>query len=154
GASAAALRSPLPLLALGQQDLDRARKIRRLDVLAVGVFRGGRREGGRGRLFERRSLDEDLLLAVAEAGEQLARAPRRPLGEAAEGLLEVLERRQVLQALQAEVDEELARRGIEEGLADDLLAAGDPHQPALEEGLEHPGGRDAAQLLDLRPGDR
>jgi hypothetical protein len=73
---------------------------------------------------------------------------------ASKGLFELLERRQVGERTEAEVHQELARRGVEERPADDLLAARDPHHPALEQGLERRHRALAPQILDLRRGDR
>src|SRR4051812_5468856 len=115
-------------------------------------------------LLQLRHLAQEGLLAVL-AGDGLLAASRvdpRHLGEpghlagvaGAEALLELLERRQVLQAVEAEVDQELPRGAVEEGLAHHLLAAHDAYHPPLEQGLEHPGRANAAQLLDLGAGDR
>ncbi len=71
-----------------------------------------------------------------------------------EHLLELLERGQVLQAVEPEANQELARGAVEERLPHHLLAPGDADQAVIEQRLEHARGRDAAQLLDLGPGDR
>src|SRR6476661_3420323 len=115
-------------------------------------------------LFQVGDLPQVPFLAVLSPGLDLVEARRQSAhldgarhgaGVAgAEGLLELLERRQVFEAVEPEVDEELPRRAVEEGLADHLLAADDAHQPPLEQGLEHPRRADAAQLLDLGAGHR
>ena len=54
-----------------------------------------------------------------------------------------------------ELVEELARRAVHERAADDLLAADDLHQLAIEQRVEHAGGgADASNLGDLARRDR
>ena len=85
---------------------------------------------------------------------------RRPRGgrgrrrSAPSELVEVLDRRQVLEAIQPEVDEEVLRRPVEQRVADDLLPPEDPHQLRSSRFLSAPDGIDAADRLDLGRGDR
>src|SRR5687767_2951386 len=61
-----------------------------------------------------------------------------------------LDLRQVADVAQAEGDEELARRLVHERASRRLLAAGDAHQPALEQVVERRLGVHAAHGIDLR----
>src|SRR5688572_4399948 len=70
-----------------------------------------------------------------------------------EELLHLLEGRQVAQRPETEVEQELARRGVEERLADHLLAPGDADEAALEQGLDHGARLHAAQLGHLGAGE-
>ena len=66
----------------------------------------------------------------------------------------VLDLGQVVQILQPEADQEFLGRAVEERPADDVLAADDLDQMPLQQRREHAGRVDAANLADLRGGDR
>ena len=72
-------------------------------------------------------------------------------GHAAD-LFEFLERGQLAQVLQAELDQEFLGRLVQHRLADDVLAPGDGDQFAVEQRLEHAAALHAADLHDLRAG--
>ena len=61
---------------------------------------------------------------------------------------------QVVQVLQAEADQELLRRRVDERPAHHVLAADDLDQVPLEQRRQHARGVDAADLADLERGDR
>jgi hypothetical protein len=60
---------------------------------------------------------------------------------------------ELVDVLEAEAEEEVFGGFVEDGAADDLLAAGGGDELAGEEGAEDAGGVDAADLGDLGGGD-
>jgi hypothetical protein len=70
-------------------------------------------------------------------------------GHAAD-LFEFLERGQLAQVLQAELDQELLGGLVQHRLADDVFAPGDGDQFAVQQCLEHAAALHAADLHDLR----
>src|SRR5579883_2486582 len=69
-------------------------------------------------------------------------------------LLELLERRQLAQILQPELDQELFRGLVQHRLADDVLPPRHRDQLAVEQRLQHARALNAADFLDFRPGHR
>ena len=125
-------------------------------ALAAGLAALVRSPALRRRLLEERDL---LTLGVGEADLDGQRGLDRPLQPGhvhllAEHLGELLDLRELLEVLEAEVEEELLRGAVEDRPAHDLLAAHDADEALLEERLHDAARLDAAQLDDLGQGDR
>ena len=96
-------------------------------------------------------MRHDRRAALFHAGQQF-RLLR--VGEChAADLLEFLERRQLAQVLEAELDQKFLGGLVEDRLADDVLAPGCRDQLAVEQRLQHAGALHAADLHDLGRGD-
>jgi len=103
-----------------------------LDGVGVGFFAGGGRLGGVG--FH---LDLFLDSVIKLAGH----------------LLELFDAGKLVDVLETEAEEEVLGRFVQDGAADDLLAAGGRDELAGEQGAEDAGGVDATDLGDLGGGD-
>jgi len=68
--------------------------------------------------------------------------------------LEFLQGGQLLKIFQAELDEEFFGRFIQDGLADDLFAAGGGDEFAIEQRLQNAGSLDAANIHNFGRGNR
>ena len=128
--------------------LRRAGRLRVSAGLRLGLRAGA---SARGSAAVGRSLPA-LSAAPLSAGLSGARL-RRPARHAAD-LLELLQRRQLAQILEAELDQEFLGGLVQDRLADDVLAAGFGDQLTVQQRLQHAGALHAADFHDLGRGDR
>ena len=117
------------------------------------------------RVARRRSSPSRRPRPRAARGLGLGGAARGVLGRLAELVLERLarlvgelgelaQRRQILERLQPEELEEVARRAVNQGPSGLVALAEDAHEIALEQELQHGAAVDAAHVVDLGTRDR